>query len=147
MTLDSLLALLPDNAVGAISAEDMRTVVTELYRLASSATQVFSYQWTPSATPSNGRVSLDTGWDMTATKVLINETTNSGQVLTFALLDEAASAEIWLTTATTARLTATVTGPSVDQGTYREVPITTLTATGTAPANNDRVSVTVRVTP
>ena len=31
MTLDDLLALLPDNSSGAISPADMRTVVTELY--------------------------------------------------------------------------------------------------------------------
>jgi hypothetical protein len=31
VNLDQLLALLPDNATGAISAADMRTIVTELY--------------------------------------------------------------------------------------------------------------------
>jgi hypothetical protein len=31
MTLDQLLALLPDNTTGQISAADMRTIVTELY--------------------------------------------------------------------------------------------------------------------
>jgi hypothetical protein len=31
MTLDELLALLPDNATGQISAANMRTIVTELY--------------------------------------------------------------------------------------------------------------------
>lgn len=31
MTLEELLALLPDNGTGEISAADMRTIVTELY--------------------------------------------------------------------------------------------------------------------
>ena len=37
MTLDDLLALLPDNTTGAISAADMRTIVTELYNDANPA--------------------------------------------------------------------------------------------------------------
>ena len=37
MTLDDLLALLPDNSSGAISPADMRTVVTELYNDANPA--------------------------------------------------------------------------------------------------------------
>ena len=31
MTLDELLALLPDNTTGAIDAVDLRTIVTELF--------------------------------------------------------------------------------------------------------------------
>ena len=34
MTLDDLLALLPDNSTGEISAADMRTIVTDLYNAA-----------------------------------------------------------------------------------------------------------------
>ena len=37
MTLDDLLALLPDNTTGQISAADMRTIVTELYNDANPA--------------------------------------------------------------------------------------------------------------
>ena len=37
MTLDDLQALLPDNTTGAISAADMRTIVTELYNDANPA--------------------------------------------------------------------------------------------------------------
>ena len=37
MTLDDLLALLPDNTTGAISPADMRTIVTELYNDANPA--------------------------------------------------------------------------------------------------------------
>ena len=37
MNLDQLLALLPDNSTGAISAADMRTIVTELYNDANPA--------------------------------------------------------------------------------------------------------------
>ena len=37
MTLDDLLALLPDNSSGAISPADMRTIVTELYNDANPA--------------------------------------------------------------------------------------------------------------
>jgi|SRR5262245_11597715 len=37
MTLDDLLALLPDNTVGDISAADMRTIVTELWNQTAAA--------------------------------------------------------------------------------------------------------------
>jgi hypothetical protein len=37
VTLDELLALLPDNTTGQISAADMRTIVTELYNDANPA--------------------------------------------------------------------------------------------------------------
>lgn len=37
MTLDDLLALLPDNTSGAIDAADLRTVVTELWNKAAAA--------------------------------------------------------------------------------------------------------------
>jgi Ca2+-binding EF-hand superfamily protein len=40
MTLEELLALLPDNTTGEISAADMRTIVTELWNHATPAEMV-----------------------------------------------------------------------------------------------------------
>jgi hypothetical protein len=37
MTLDELLALLPDNNTGAIDAADLRTIVTDLFTKAGAA--------------------------------------------------------------------------------------------------------------
>jgi|SRR5262245_10127514 len=146
MTLDELLALLPDNTTGEISAADLRTVVSDLYDAAHSVTQVYAYRWTTSAVPTAGHVTMDQPWMNFASKVIVSETTDDGVVLGFGLIDSAAAARVWFThNATGAKLTADITGPSVDLGNYREVPISVREIVGNPPGNNDPVTLSLLV--
>lgn len=146
MTLDEMLALLPDNDSGEITAADLRTIITELYQLASTVGQNYSYSWsTADLSPGSGKVGMDLDWADTATKVLMSEITSDGESLTFAMLDSALEAQVWISTGTDSRLKATVTGPSLDQGGYRELPVEVYDVHGPAPANNAKVSVTLLV--
>jgi hypothetical protein len=140
VTLDEMLALLDDNTTGDITAGDLRDIVTGLYELASTVGQVFSYQWTTAATPNTGKVTMDLPWAPNASTLLISETTDSGEVLTFSMLDDSPNSELRLSSGSS-KLSATVTGPSVDMGTYREVPISVTEVVGVAPAANAKTSV------
>lgn len=141
--LGTLLALLPDNTEGAIGADDVRAAVTELYRLATQVNQVYSYKWVASVTPTAGEVHTP-AWNLTPTKIYISETTNEAQTLSFVTMD-ASTTEIWLSTVDGAKFRATVTGPTVDSGTFREVPITVDSASGTPPSAGEQVLVTLRL--
>jgi hypothetical protein len=143
LTLNELLALLPDNTTGEISAADLRTIVTELYNLAATVGQVYSYSWvTNDPTPAAGKITMDQPWQMIASKMIISETTEDGEIVTFSLVDNTAAGQLWLSGAAGGKLRANVTGPSVDLGTYREIPITVTSISGAIPANNEKVSVT-----
>lgn len=147
MTLDEMLALLPDNTSGDISAADLRTVVTELHRIASSVSAVFSYTWVDAdPSPGAGKVTMDQNWSMAATKLLISETTLDGATVTFTSVDAAAAVELLIISAGGGRWRGTVSGPSVDQGGYREVPVTPLEAVDPKPANNEKVNLVVDMT-
>src|SRR5262245_30769071 len=165
-TLDDLLALLPDNTTGAIDAEDLRTIVTALwdndaalYSTGQSELQAlkarvsaleettnthgasFPFTWATNGNPpSNKHMTMDQPWQTFATKVMLSETALDDTVLTFTVLDSAISARLYLTTADGAKLTADVTGPTVDQGTYREIPVHVLSTEGDPPSNNEDVT-------
>jgi len=135
-----MLALLADNSTGQIEAADLRAIVSELYFLGTQHAQVFSYVWTTTPGPGAGKVTIDL-WSMSGSKVQISETTDDGQVLTFALLDGSANKEVRLLTGSGKALRAHISGPSVDQGGFRDLPIQVLELTGAAPSNNERMSV------
>jgi hypothetical protein len=144
MTLDEMLALLPDNSTGQISAADLRSIVTDMYHLAASLGQAFSYVWETSDTsPGSGKVTMDQPWQSSASQLYISETTQDGAVLTFAGVDNAFEAQIWVNNATGSSVRAKVTGPSVDLGSYRQIPISVMSVTGASPANNEKVSVSI----
>jgi len=147
MTLEELLALIPDNDAGAIDADDLQTIVTELFnRAGNTMGQAFAYKWTTSATPATGRVRTDTSWDMTATKLWVSEIADEGASPTFNLVgDDEAKTRIWVATTGGTKLVADVTGPIVDLGIYRELPIAVVEVVGAAPANNDPVTITAVV--
>lgn len=147
MTLDEMLALLPDNSTGAIDAADLRAIVTGLFDAANTYAQTFSYGWsTTGGAPSNGKVMTEPlAWDDTVTHLLLNETTADGYALVFNLFDASSGGQIWLSAANGGLLRTTITGPSVDNGSYRDIPVTVDSFTGPAPANNEKVAVTVLV--
>jgi len=146
MTLDEMLALLPDNTTGEISPADLRAIVSDLYDAAHTTGDSYAYKWSTSGgAPNTGYVTMDQPWQTFATTLRISETTSDGLALGFGVLDGAVAARIWLSTAAGAKLTATVTGPSVDQGPYRDVPISVQSIVGNQPANNSAVTVSIAV--
>src|SRR5262245_33668806 len=145
MTLDELLALLPDNTTGEISPADMRTIVTDLYHAAHSASDAYAYRWSTSAPPGSGHVTMDQPWQLFASKALISELTDDGITPGFGAIDSAVAARVWITGAGGLEFVADVTGPSIDMGTYREVPIAPTSMTGVQPANNAAVTLSLVV--
>jgi hypothetical protein len=147
MSLEELLALLPDNNSGAIDAADLRTIVTELFYAANTYAQTFSYTWsTTGGTPSTGKVVTDNqAWDATVSAIWINETTSDGYALVFGLFDASSGGQIWLSGANGGSLHTTIAGPSVDAGAYRTIPVTPDSWNGPIPVNNEKVTVTVLV--
>jgi hypothetical protein len=206
MTLEEMLALLPDNDVGAIDAADLRVIVTELFTIADTARttaeaasgvandaygqisaisttadaahtaataaensaaaaqtqvsaltprvtaleakqeyigQMFTYEWSTAATPAVGKMTSNPQWNIAATKLLISETTADGASIFFTQVDAAPGVRINLAASNGGKITATTTGPSVDMGTYREVPVAISLVNGPAPVSNERVTVTV----
>jgi len=140
-----MLALLPDNTAGDISAADLRAIVTDLYHMAASSSTAYVYRWATSSPPAAGHVTMDQPWQTFATKVVISETADDGTAPGFGGIDAAVASRVWITGASGLQLVADVTGPSVDMGTYREVPISVLSITGAQPANNATVTVSVVV--
>lgn len=148
-TLDDLLALLPDNTSGDISAADLRTIVTELYNDANTRSESYAYDFTTDVTPATGKVATDQGWQMSVTTLLLNETTGDGMVFPIVLLDRLAvedRARLILAMPGSS-MTMTVTGQSVDQGTYRSIPVTPTKLVGVAPANNALMTLALVVLP
>jgi hypothetical protein len=145
-TLDDLLALLPDNSSGQIGANDLRTIVTELWLRSSRFGQSFSFVWTGATSPAGGRVNMDAGWDAASVALWLSETTNDGQILDFVLFDQSSETEVWLTTQAGAIWHGYATTPSVDSGGFRTITVAAISVTGPVPAANDKVSVNVAVT-
>jgi hypothetical protein len=154
MTLEELLALLPDNTTGDIDAADLRTIVTELHTLASAppagdsntVAQVFGYLWVAGDnTPAAGKAATNQPWGQLPTVLRLSETTDDGQNLVFTLVDSATDARVILAGAGGGILRADITGPSVDQGSYREIPISVTGTSGVEPINSEKMSVVVTV--
>jgi hypothetical protein len=143
LTLAELLALLPDNSTGAIDADDLRTVVTELFTPAHSATSRFAFDYQTAAAPATGRCTMTGGWTTTATELVLSETTMDGWVTPFALFARSLPLAFILGGVNT-ELRGTITGPAVDAGAYRRAPVTVTKATGTA-ANLAVMTLTVTV--
>src|SRR5262245_32665480 len=139
-----MLALLADNTTGQISAADMRAIVTDLWTAAHTTGQAFAYQWATNGTaPTTGRATMDQPWQTFATKLLVSETTADGLAPSFATIDNAQQAKGWVSTASGSKLEMNITGPSVDMGNYREIPIQVLSIVGPQPGNNAAVTLTL----
>lgn len=145
MTLDQMLALLPDNTAGEISPADMRAIVSDLYEAAHTTGIAYAYKWTTSSPPPTGRVTMDQPWQLFASKALVSETADDGMTPGFGAIDNATAGRVWITTAAGAKYIADITGPSIDRGTYREIPIAPQSMTGNPPGNGDAVTVTLAV--
>jgi len=146
MTLDELLALLPDNDTGDIGADDLRTIVQELYIAAHTIFATYAFNWSTDQTPPTGKVSLNADWSTSSVLCHVSETTANGVNTPFGWADELASVQFTLGGQNGVRMTGNVSGVSVDQGTYRDVPVTISSATGT-PANNQLLTLALVVVP
>jgi len=128
VSLDQLLALLPDNSGGDIGADDLRTIVTELWNRPRNVVQGrWQYNETPSATPTGNQFTLDTT-DLEAVSWVrfryedIASTDFSGLLRR---LDAGDYLYIQDQNEANAFLICVVDGPATDSGSYIEVPVTT----------------------
>jgi hypothetical protein len=142
VTLDELLALLPDNDTGDISAADLRTIVTDLYEAAHTWGTQYAYNWSTDQTPGNGKISKSNGW--TAADGILHVADLSAGGLTFgtALLDGGRVSALILTAPGIAMQMKPL-DVSVDQGVYRDIPVSVDKASMVAPSNNDLITLTV----
>lgn len=142
MTLDDLLALLPDNNSGQIGADDLRTIVTELYNSAHRNYAVIPYQYSNSASPAAGKINID--WSMAATTLNVSDAGSDGSSLSFGVIDSNTTNDFNLSNADdTVLIEGVITGPSTDNGTYRTWPVTISRVLGSAPSNNTQLTLYV----
>jgi hypothetical protein len=127
VTLDELLALLPDNETGEIGADDLRIIVSDLYAAAHTGRETYSYDWTTNATPGAGRVRLGGVWGSGPNTLLLSETSVDGSGFPFAVADR--------------------NGTRFLLGTYREIPVDAEIPVGAEPTNNLLMSLVVEVPP
>lgn len=136
-TLEELLAFLPDNTNGDISAEDMRQVVTALWTETTKVRSPFSYQWDANdLTPNAGHFTLDQGWSLASAVLIINKTTDDGQTLPASTTVNLFGASVVALGVGSVRLEGVVVDAAVDAGTRYEVPFTVRSVAG-APSDND----------
>lgn len=144
-TLDDLLALLPDNSTGDISAADLRAVVTGVWNAGAdvearvvaletaggtvSVTGVWRVRSdTGGAVPTGGEVTSDTGNFATATWLRFDDADDNGQDLTTALL--AASTLYGQDYKDSANFVRYLVTDAVDLGDFVELAVTVDTADG-----------------
>lgn len=138
MTLDELLALLPDNDSGEISAADLRTIVTELHTVANTGWNSYAYKWSTTTNLGSGQVNCD--WAVGQTTLHIHKT-SSNEIL----FPDLEISRIRLHT-TASSLKMNVIGPTVDQGSSYDIPADVTELSGAVPANNATITVVVAVT-
>jgi hypothetical protein len=101
----------------------------------------FRYRWSGIQTqPGAGRLSTDQGWVDTVLEVRLSETSDDGRVPDFVVYD-AAPVPITVTAFGGKVAVFDPSGPSVDQGTFRTIPVTVGHIEGTSPANNEDLAV------
>jgi hypothetical protein len=146
VTLDEMLALLPDNTVGAISAADLRLIVTDLFARATAVADRVTYGWSASdSSPPTGKLFLSGGWTTAGGTASMSETTDDGVLFGFGVLDRGDTVRMVMTGPLGQSMHLTLSGPSVDQGNYRDCPYTVQTVVGVPPGDADLLSVDVVV--
>lgn len=153
MTLDEMLALLPDNTTGAISAADIRTIVTELFNYTAevearvgaietgstgggggSDTISVAARWqiqnVPDFHPADGQVGCDTGSFSTASVLRFGRFDKASQdMLTVLLAATAIYGQQWDVAGNW--ISWDVSGTPTLVNNYIEVPVTFLKGAGT----------------
>jgi hypothetical protein len=81
MTLDEMLALLPDNSAGEISASDLREIVSGLWEvLVDASVRSAAYKYTKTLGLTPGQVGLQPAWVDTANVLQVSDSVTSGAV-------------------------------------------------------------------
>lgn len=140
-TLDDLLALLPDNETGQITAADLRTVVSELW-VHSYLAEEFAYNYSNTIPPSSGNIHVNV-WSTAVATIDISDTSVNSQQLATALLDNPGTLVRLRNTNPSGVMFAKVTAPATVGSGNRTLHVAGLSATGSAPTGNTKVSVTV----
>jgi len=135
MTLDDLLALLPDEPDGNISAADMRVIVEELFKTAHTVVTRLAFEYSTDTTPPTGKITVP-NWGLTATGLILSEMTSDGEPVPFGMLNtETMPADFVLGAAGSALMRGQITAIPIDAGAYRTAAITVSEAL-TEPAAN-----------
>lgn len=161
-TLDDLLALLPDNSSGAIDADDLRTIVSELWGGTASlearlialeaSTGEISYdgiwQFNPQvgAVPQAMQVSLNTDLIIDATWARYWKTDLTNQDMSN-FIETATKIYVQAETDSANWAYYDVTGPAVDNGSWIEVPIAVKTFQGSSASSEWQRVLTVFTMP
>jgi len=139
-TLNDLLALLPDNTSGDISAADLRTITTALWNRVNAIVDR-PYTTTNSAGPASGKLYVQGGW-ATPTGLELHDTSGDGAATPWSTIQ----AGTWLRLDRNdgqGILRLTATGTPVDSGTTGSVSVSVRDVTGTAPPNGSPVTLYV----
>jgi hypothetical protein len=144
MTLDQMLALLPDNNTGQIKAADLRSIVTDMWTVANTQALIFNYQYNTATAPQNGKTNI--AWTLAAFVLAVSKQTGDGGQLPVAVINDTANNVFTLSSGDRSHLIrGTITGLSVDQGSYVTFPVTVSEVVGTQPANNTSMNLSVFV--
>jgi hypothetical protein len=153
MTLEELLALLPDNETGQIGADDLRTVTTELWTkiedLGHLVARSAPFKWTTAATPGDGQMKTNDGtWSTSPTTLLVSRVAASLGNPPWDWVQQALQVGSVIrvrNTLTTPldNMTGEVTGALVIQPTYITIPVSITSAAGTVPTNNKAVAIDI----
>lgn len=139
-----MLALLADNDIGAIGADDLRAIVTDLYTAANTYLLLVPYQYSTSTSPATGKTNIT--WDASATELILSETASDGSAPPWSVIDDNQTNAFNLSNSDDSQvIQGTITGPSTDSGTYRSFPVTVTDVVGGGPANNAQLTLALGI--
>jgi hypothetical protein len=139
--LDDLLALLPDNNSGQITASDLRTITATLWSHTWVGEQ-YPYVFTTAATPAAGAVGA-TPWTTAITAIPIWDQATDNTNLGVGRLDTAGTL-VRIRSSATVVLIAQIAGPAtVNAAGWRTLKVTGVSAIGVPPADKSKVTVTL----
>lgn len=138
--LDDLLALLPDNDTGQISANDLRTIVTSLWAHTWVGEQ-YPYLFSTSATPPKGAVNTPV-WTTAITTLNVSDQATDNTNLGYGRLDVPGTLIRVHSTATQVLIAEIVAPATINSG-WRTLHVRGASAIGAAPADKSQVTITV----
>lgn len=140
-TLDDLLALLPDNDSGQISANDLRTIVAELWAHTWVGEQ-YPFVFTTAATPVKGAVGANV-WSTAVASIRLSDQATDNTNVAFGRLDTPGTL-VRIRATPTQLLIAEVVGPSVvNAAGWRTLNVSGVSALGAMPADKALVTLTI----
>jgi hypothetical protein len=146
MTLDEMLALLPDNNSGQIGADDLRTIVTGLYEFAAAALLV-GYKWDRDDTPGQQQAAITPDWAMGPGTLLLSKITSGALAPSWDQIAGAVQAGHYIRIRQNAdvdvHLVAQITGAHVEATNWWTVPVKVVEVSGAEPANGTDMTIDI----